>query len=190
LPKKCSAWLMPYMLNFTAISRKLGTMKKGICKILPVVLAFVFFMHAGCIHEPLRLDLDTYIKNKPSYAGQDIVITASLDDVLARYSLYENKTIEVAAQVLYYRSYGFWTWYLILEENGKKLRCYTHYYRIEPGWDAVNLLERAIHGKRAVTVLGILKKDGLDIERLTCDNETAITSFKPPRPGFGLWRYY
>jgi len=153
-------------------------------------LACALSLPAGCMKNIVRLDLDTYIENQPSYADQDIVITASLDDVLARYSLYENKKIEVAAQVLYYRSYGFWTWHLMLDENGKKLRCYTHYYRIEPGWDAVNLLERAIHGKKAVTVLGMLKKDGLDIQRLTCDNETANTSFKPPRAGFGLWRFY
>jgi hypothetical protein len=144
----------------------------------------------GCMRNTVRLDLDTYLQTQESYEGQDIVITASLDDVLARYSLYKGKRIEVTAPVAWYRSHGFWTWHLLLAENNSSLRGYTHYYRIEPGWDAVNLLERAIHGKRAVTVLGILKKDGLDIERLTCDNETAITSFKPPRPTNGWWVPY
>ncbi len=147
----------------------------------------VLCLPVGCIRTAVRMDLDTYLQQQASYAGQDIVITAPLDDVLARYSLYEGKKIEVAAPVAWYRSYGFWTWHLLLTENGKNLRGYTHYYRIEPGWDAVNLLERAIHGKRPVTVLGILKKDGLDIQQLTCDNETATTNFKPPRPTNGWW---
>ena len=135
----------------------------------------------------VRLDLDTYIQQQGFYDGQEIVIIAPLDDLLARYSLYKGKKIEVTAPVAWYRSYGFWTWHLLLTESGKSLRGYTHYYRIEPGWDAVNLLERAIHGKRPVTVLGILKKDGLDIQQLTCDNETATTNFKPPRPTNGWW---
>ena len=147
----------------------------------------VLCLLAGCIHTAVRLDLDTYLQNQGSYEGQDIVITASLDDVLARYSLYKGKTIEVTAPVAFYRSYGFWTWHLLLTENGKSLRGYTHHYRIEPGWDAVNLRDRAIYGKRPVTVLGILRKDGLDIQRLTCDNESATTNFKPPRPTNGWW---
>lgn len=152
-------------------------------------LAVSFFLPAGCIQDTLRVDLDTYMHNQHTYAGHDIIITASLDDVLARYSLYENKKIEVTAPVLYYRDYGFWTWYLMLEEKGGELRGYTHYYRIEPGWDAVNLLERAINAKRPVTVSGILKKEGIDIQRLTCDNESARPSFKPPRPAMSLWPY-
>jgi hypothetical protein len=162
-------------------------MKTKMYKLLSALLTCGFFLQAGCIKNAVRLDLDTYLHNQDSYAGQDIIITASLEDVLTRYSLYKNKQIEVAAAVLYYRSYGFWTWHLLLEENGKQLRCYTHYYRIEPGWDAINLLDRAIHGKKAVTVAGILRKDGLDIQRLACDGESASTNFKPPRPAIGLW---
>ena len=139
----------------------------------------------------MRLDLDTYLlQQQESFKGKDIVITATLDDVLARYSLYKDKTIEVTAPVAWYKSYGFWTWHMLLAENGKTLRCYTPHYRIEPGWDAVNLLVRAIHGKRPVTVLGILRKDGLDIERLTCDGESATTNYKPIRPTSGWWMMY
>ncbi len=154
------------------------------------LLICVLVFPAGCMRTAVRLDLDTYLQKQASYAGQDIVITASLDDVLARYSLYEGKKIEVTAPVAWHKSYGFWTWHLLLVENSSSLRGYTHYYRIEPGWDAVNLLDRAIHGKRPVTVLGILRKDGLDIQRLTCDNESATTSFKPPRPTTGWWMPY
>jgi len=165
-------------------------MKTPIYKGLLVILTCGFFIQAGCMQKQVRLDLDTYMLKADGYVDQDIIITATLADVLARYDQYRGKKIEMTAPVSYYSSIGFWTWFLMLEEGGKKLRCYTHYYRIEPGWDAINLLDRAIHGKKAVTVLGILKKDGLDIQRLTCDGEIAITSFKPPRGGLGLWPYY
>jgi hypothetical protein len=150
-----------------------------------MICALVFTV--GCLRNAVRLDLDTYLQTQASHEGQDIIITASLEDVLARYSLYKGKKIEVTAPVAWYKSYGFWTWHLLLVENRSSLRGYTHYYRIEPGWDAINLLARAIHGKRPVTVLGILTKDGIDIQRLTCDNESATTSFKPPQPTNGWW---
>ena len=141
------------------------------------------------MQKQVRLDLDTYMLKPDGYVDQDIIITAPLADVLTRYAQYLHKKIEVTAPVIYYRDYGFWTWYLMLEENGEKLRCYTLYYRVEPGWDAINLLIRAIHEKKAVTILGILRRDGLDIQRLTCDGESATTSFKPPRSGPVLWPY-
>ena len=37
----------------------------------------VLFLPAGCIRTAVRLDLDTYLQKQASYAGQDIVITAS-----------------------------------------------------------------------------------------------------------------
>lgn len=152
-----------------------------------VILLLGVFAASGCMQKTMRLDLDTYVGNTAAYAGQDIVITATLEDVLARYSLYANKKIEVTAPVRYYRSYGFWTWHIMLEENGKQLRCYTHHYRVEAGRDAVLLLDRAIHGKQAVTVTGIVKKDGIDILLLSCDGASATPSFKPARPAMGRW---
>ena len=151
------------------------------------LLLCVLCLPGGCMRTVVRLDLDTYIQQQGFYDGQEIVIIAPLDDLLARYSLYKGKKIEVTAPVAWYKSYGFWTWNLLLTENGKSLRGYTHYYRIEPGWDAENLLIRAIHGKRPVTVLGILRKDGLDIQRLICDDSIVNTNFKPPRPSSGWW---
>jgi hypothetical protein len=179
------------LLHSVAVCFKLVCMKNTFhIQCFSCLMLCVLMLPAGCIKAPLRMDLDTCLQKQADCAGQDIIITASLDDVLARYGLYENKKIEVAAPVIHYRSFGFWTWYLMLEENGKTLRCYTHYYRIEPGWDAINLLDRAIRGKRPVTVLGTLRKDGIDILQLTCDNETAKPNFKPPRPTNGWWMQY
>lgn len=139
------------------------------------------------MHKTVRLDLDTYARDAAAYEGQDVIITATLQDVLARYSLYKNKKIEVTAPVRYYRSFGFWTWHMLLEKDGRQLRCYTHHYRVEAGRDALLLLDRAIHGKKAVTVTGILRKEGIDIERIACDGESARPSFKPVRPAMGWW---
>ena len=152
-------------------------------------LAITLCCLGSCMRAAVRLDLDTYLRQQALYGGQDVIITASLDDVLARYGLYEGKMIEVAAPVAYFSSAGFWTWHLMLSDNGNTLRCYTHHYRVEPGWDAVNLLTLARNRKEAVTVLGTLKKEGIDIERLTWNGASADPDYKPPRPRSGWWFY-
>ena len=55
------------------------------------LLLCVLCLPVGCIRTVVRLDLDTYLQQQSTYAGQEIVITAPLDDVLARYTLYEGK---------------------------------------------------------------------------------------------------
>ncbi len=169
-------------IDLSASVRKvrLGSLRPAVHLTLFFLLCSAFPI-GGCIQNTVRTDLDTYLNNRDLYAGRNSIITATLGDVLDRYSLYEKKKIEVAAPVLYYRDYGFWTWHLLLEEKGRMLRCYTHYYRVEPGWDAVNLLDRAMSNKNSVTVVGILTKDGIDIQRLSCGNESATASYRPPR---------
>ena len=142
-----------------------------------------------CMRATVRLDLDTYLQQQPMDDSVEVIITAPLNDVLARYGLYEGKVIEVTAPVGYFGSAGFWTWHLMLSDNGTSLRCYTHHYRVEPGWDAVNLLAVARSRKAPVTVLGILRREGVDIERITCDGASADPNYKPPRPGSGWWLF-
>ena len=162
--------------------------RSAVCRYLyPLCMALSLLV--CCMRTTVRLDLDTYLQQQTQYGGQEVIITATLDDVASRYGLYEGNTIEVTAPVTYYGSAGFWTWHLMLDDNGTQLRCYTHHYRVEPGWDAVNLLIRARHRKEAITVLGTLTKEGIDIQRLTFDGTSAVPDYKPPRPGSGWWLF-
>ena len=139
-----------------------------------VILIGMFFLFiSGCmVKEQVRVDIDSFIKDQASYIDEDVVITAMLEDVVSRYSLYRGKKIEITAPVHYFGPRNFWTWYVLLQKDEKTLRCYTHYYRIKASNDALRLLRRAKNKKEAITVMGVLKKDGLDIERIFHDGIT------------------
>ncbi len=139
-----------------------------------ILVGMVFILPFGCtVKEQVRVDIDSFIKNQASYIDEDVVITAVLEDVVSRYSLYRGKKIEITASVHYFGTRSFWTWYVLLQENEKTLRCYTHYYRIKVADDAHHLMELATHKNEPVTVLGVLYKDGIDIEQISYDGMSA-----------------
>ena len=125
--------------------------------------AIIFF--SGCtVKEQVRVDIDKFIRDQASYIDEDVVITATLEDVVSRYYLYRGKKIELSAPFSYFGSEKFWTWYIMLQKGENTLRCYTNNYRIITANEAVNLLMRAERKKESITVLGVLKNDGIDIE--------------------------
>jgi hypothetical protein len=138
-----------------------------------ILIGMVLLFISGCmVKEQVRVDIDSFIKDQASYIDEDVVITAVLEDVVSRYSLYRGKKIEITAPVHYFGPRNFWTWYVLLQKDEKTLRCYTHYYRIKVANDALRLLRRAKNKKEAIIVMGVLKKDGLDIERIFHDGIT------------------
>ncbi len=140
-----------------------------------VIQKIIFFMgiilfFSGCtVKEQVRVDIDKFIKDQASYIDADVVITATLEDVTARYSLYRGKKIELSAPFDYFGTGRFWTWHIMLKKKEKNLRCYTHYYRIKASNDALRLLRRARSKKEAITVTGVLHPDGIDVEKLYYD---------------------
>jgi hypothetical protein len=58
---------------------------------------------------------------------------------------------------------------VLFQKDEKTLRCYPHYYRIKVSIDALYLLRLARHKKEPIKVTGVLNKDGIDIERISCD---------------------
>ena len=130
----------------------------------------VFLFIFGCtVKEQVHADKDSFIKDPASYIDKDLVITAVLEDVVSRYSLYRGKKIEIIAPFSYFGTRSFWPWYVLLQEDEKTLRCYTRHYRIKVSDDALHLLRLARHKKEPVTVLGVLNKDGIDIEKISYD---------------------
>ena len=116
--------------------------------------------------ELVRVDLDTYLKNQQQHKDKRVVITASLQDIAEHYDRYKNREIQVSAPLTYYGSSGFWTWYVLLEKDGKKLRCYEYRYRIYPDPSAVDLALSARSQGGNVTAQGELMSDGLELNRL------------------------
>ena len=135
------------------------------CLFLCTVILF-----SGCTgNDRVRVDIDKFIKDQASYIDKDVVITATLEDVVSRYDLYIGKKVEISAPFSYFGTLGFWTWHILLHDGESTLHCYTHYYRIQPSTDAVNLLRRAKSKNEAITVLGFLYKDGMDIKGIYYD---------------------
>ena len=94
----------------------------------------------GCMQKELvRVDLDTYLKNQQQYKDKHVVITATLKDVTEHYDRYKGREIEVSAPIVYNGFRSFWTWYVLMEQDGKKLRCYEEHYRLLPAPVAVDL---------------------------------------------------
>jgi hypothetical protein len=132
-----------------------------------IYAAILLLAVTGCMQKELvRVDLDTYLKNQQQYKDKRVVITASLQDIAEHYDRYKNREIEVSAPLTYYGSGGFWTWYVLLEKDGKKLRCYEYRYRIYPDPSAVDLALSARSQGGNVTAQGELMSDGLELNRL------------------------
>jgi hypothetical protein len=144
--------------------------------------------------EIVNVDLDTYLKNQQQYQGEqfkdkEVVIAATLKDVNERYDLYRGKNIELSAPVIYYGKSLFWTWYITLEKDGFKLRCYEDHYRLYPDRLAVDAALKARKSGDEVTVRGKLYSDGLEMERLIYNGYNIDTN-NPVRPfyPYPLWR--
>ena len=132
------------------------------------LIAFILF--SGCtVKEQVRVDIDKFIKDQASYIDKDVVITATLEDVVSRYDLYRGKKVELSAPFSYSGTQGFWTWYILLQKGENTLHCYTHYYRIKPTSEATHLLRRAESKKEPIKILGFLYRDGLDIKEIYYD---------------------
>ena len=127
-------------------------------------------LFSGCtVKEQIRVDIDKFTKDQESYIDKDVVITATLEDVVSRYNLYRGKKIELSAPFSYFGSEKFWTWYVMLQKGENTLRCYTNQYRLRTSKEAINLLNRAKRKKESITVLGVLNNNGIDIEMFSND---------------------
>ncbi len=156
---------------------KRNYLKKLSILIIPAVLS------GGCaVKERVRTSLDSYLQNPEQYEKKEVVLTASVEDILSRNERYRGRYVEITAPFEYFGSRSYWTWYIMLNDNGLRLRCYTHYYRIRPGWDAELLLYWARSEQEPVTVNGILYKDGLDIREIIYRDQIARPNVKPLRP--------
>ena len=134
------------------------------------IFLIAFILISGCtVREQVRVDIDKFIKDQASYMDEDVVITATLEDVVSRYDLYRGKRVELSAPFSYFGTKGFWTWYIMLQKGENTLRCYTHYYRIKPSNRATGLLRRAESKKESIRILGFLYQDGLDIKEIYHD---------------------
>ena len=152
-------------------------------KKLSIVCGIALVVMVGCT-PMVKIDIDTYLQNPGNYKNMDVVFTADLDDLLERYELYRGKEVEVTAPATSFGNWKFWTWYLILEKNGNKVRAYESEYRIYPDLYALDLMKVARSEKGEVTVRGTLCRDGIELDRLAYKDFSINTNLKTYRPYF------
>jgi hypothetical protein len=93
--------------------------------------------------------------------------------------LLKGKEVEVCGMVIYYGTNSFWTWYIMLENAGQKIRCYAHQYRVEPGRDALQLVRWAQAERGEITLSGTFKEDGIAIRYMSYKGDTITPYYKP-----------
>ena len=64
-------------------------------------------------------------------------------------------------------------------KGGQIIRCYTHQHWIEPGRDALQLVQRAKVEKGEITGSGMLKDDGIAIRYMMYKGDTVTPYYKP-----------
>jgi hypothetical protein len=155
---------------------------------------FIYFVAvllcAACSHPPVRATLDEVLADPGEYEGEELIITTTIKDVLEDYSLYRERRIEVTADLAYFGSRSFWTWYILLNDQGDELRCYTRHYRVSVGRDADVLMRRAASEKKPLTVNGVLRNDGIDIREIIYDAQIVRPDVKPPATPRAPGRYW
>jgi hypothetical protein len=136
---------------------------------------------AACTHRPqVRATLAEVQADPEAYEDSELIITAAISDVLANPAEYQDRRIEVTGELGYYGSRSFWTWYLMVSDGQRQLRCYTSYYRVSVGRDAEGMLLRAISEKKPLTVNGTLRNDGIEILEILYDDQVVRPRVKPP----------
>ena len=144
-------------------------------------LLVLVMLCCGCSHSPqVRATLEDVLADPEAYEDSELIITASIRDVLENHSLYQGRRIEVTGELAYYGSRSFWTWYLMLTDGQRQLRCYTNYYRLSVGRDAEVMLLRAASERKPLTVNGILRNDGIEIREILYAGQLVRPKFKPP----------
>ena len=140
------------------------------------IFLIAFILISGCtVKETVRIDIEKFTKDQASYVDKDVIITATLEDIVSRYDLYSGKKIELTAPFSYFGIGKFWAWSVMLQKGENTLRCYTHYYKSQPSNAAINMLGMAKSKNEPITILGVLNKDGIDIEEFSYNGASVRT---------------
>ena len=132
-----------------------------------IYAALLLVAITGCMQKELvKVDLDTYLKNQAQYKNKHVLITATLKGVTEHYDRCKGREIELSAPIVYHGYRSFWTWYVLMEQDGKKLHCYEEHYRLWPDPSAVDLALSARSQGGIVTARGELLSDGIELNRL------------------------
>jgi len=113
----------------------------------------------------IKTDFNSIITDAQSYKGQYIEIEGSVDFKHPRW--------------------GFSTWYFMLNEDGKKIRCYENNYRVTSWSHVSNALRKAVYKKEKIIVrgkfnLGYKNEPQIELDFIEYGGVSYNTDHKPP----------
>lgn len=152
----------------------------------------LFVMGFGCAGPVRSIPLSDLETHPVSSDNESVrIVVSSLDALFTHYEMLKGRSLEISAPATYYGRKGYWTWYLLLEDNRQSLRCYTHHYRLYADRFAVLLLKNAMRAQAPITVVGTLYDDGLDLEQIMYNGQLVRTDIMPEMfYPFPWGRYY
>jgi len=140
-----------------------------------VICTLVIMSCAG----PLQfIDKDRFAQNQDYRDQKEIVVRTDIEDILNRKEQYKDVFVEISAPVVHIEQWRSPMWHFILEQKGKQLYCYERNFHNEPDYDALPLLRRAKHENGNVTVMGQVKKDGLELLTIGYEGFIVHTNLK------------
>jgi hypothetical protein len=132
----------------------------------------------GCT-KLVRIDAANYLNNQALYEGKALLISADLEEIVDQYQRFQGKDIEVTAPITHFEEKNAPVWFLTLEKNGKKIRCYEDDYRRFVPPDVFYLARWAKHEGGEVTARGKLQKWGIELDQLTYKGLIVNTNAPP-----------
>jgi hypothetical protein len=142
---------------------------------IPLLLLIV---QIGCT-PMIRVDADTYLHNQELYEGKGTIITAELGEVFENHELFQGKRVEITAPIIHFEERDAPSWFIVLEEDGQKIRGYESDFL---GWvppDAVYLARWAKKEGGDVIAQGKLIGESLELDQLTYKTLIVNTSAIP-----------
>jgi hypothetical protein len=132
----------------------------------------------GC-SQMVRIDSDSNELSLAPKEEKSTVIKAEFEDLLERQEFFLGKYIEVSAPITHFEKIDSSVWYLTLEKNGKKIRCYEDDFLGYVPPDILYLARKAKREGDEVTVRGTLKEQRIELDHLAYKTMTVKTSIPP-----------
>ena len=130
-----------------------------------IPLLFLMIL-TGCT-PMIRVNADTYLQNQELYEEKSTIITAELGEVFENQELFQGKRVEITAPIIHFEERDAPSWFIVLEEDGQKIRGYESDFL---GWvppDAVYLARWAKKEGGDVIAQGKLIGEVLELDQLT-----------------------
>ena len=159
-------------------------------KLLIFIAGFILSdLFMGCApSEIVRTDLKTFLENPEEYHDKRVVITTDIKSIIENPTPYVGKLIELSGFVEYGRK-GF-DWYFVLkDEEGRRITCYEREYRNYPWRRADMVVRRAERENKKIVTVGILEKSKeIELDWIEYNGEFIDTDYKPDA-GLNLFRW-